>query len=95
MEQALGFSLDDYTYAESQQMFCEHERAAWQHTSFIVSYLVEINRDRSKGKSITAAELNPWEAGEPEKAGIKLTGENRHHLKALATNGKNPQIQKG
>ena len=92
MEQALGFSLDDFSFAEAQQMFCEHERAAWQHTSFIVSYLLEINRDRNKGTSITPLDLNPWESGDAPKPGIKLTGENRHHLKALATNAKNPTV---
>lgn len=94
MEQALGFNLDGYSYAEAQQMFVEHERAAWQHTSFAVAYMLEVNRDRKKGKPIPANKLNPWESTGDNSTGIKLTAENRHLLKAFATNGKSSNIQK-
>jgi hypothetical protein len=86
MEQTLGFSLDEYSYAEAQQMFVEKGRAAWQHTAFIVSYLIEINRDKKKGKKVTPNQLNPWEASKPAKPGTKLTPDNFELLKALASN---------
>lgn len=89
MEQSLGFSLDDYTYAEASQMFCEHGRDKWQHTAAILAQIAAANADPKNPKKIRPEEFNPWEnmAGGGQR-GIPLTRENLHILKGWATNGK-------
>jgi len=76
-------------------MYVEHERAAWQHTAFIVSYMIEINRDQKRGSPTTPEMLNPWESVKPVPKGIPLKADNLHLMKVLAkNNGKNTKVHK-
>lgn len=87
MEQSLGFNLDDYTYAEASQMFAEHGRETWQHTSAIIAYLLSAFTDPKKGKRLSPTEFNPWEGGKRTK-GVPLTRDTVHLLRGLAHNVK-------
>lgn len=87
MTQSLGFSLDDYTYAEASQMFAERGRETWQHTATQIAYLVAINTvDDTKRKAISPMDFSPWEwAKNKVKKGVKLNRDNLHLLKGLAS----------
>ena len=82
MTQALGFNIDDFTFAEAYQMYCEKGRSDWQHTAYIAAHIIEANRGKA-GRPTKPAELNPWESVESSQS-VKLTKENFHLLRGLA-----------
>lgn len=92
MEQSLGRCLDSYTYAEASQMYAEHGREAWQHTSTQIAYLVVLNTaDEHKRKAISPRDFNPWEwTKEGVKKGVKLTRENLSLLKGFVGGPRRP-----
>lgn len=59
----------------------EHlDRLAWNHTSHILTVLINVNRDPKK-RAVKPAELNPYLASQQGRSqGIPLTAENLRML---------------
>jgi hypothetical protein len=67
----LGFDVGRYTAAEARQMYVERLRQDWQHTSFQVAALLEVNRDPKKGSKVLPDSLNPMEQGSTNSKVVK------------------------